>query len=67
MVAVRPLGEIDALDALSVVTVDRPIIVTTRRRSENVFGHRLSIADEIGHLPPAHRLWRARHGHRERG
>ncbi|MFW6188302.1 MAG: helix-turn-helix domain-containing protein, partial [Actinomycetota bacterium] len=47
VVAVRPLGEIDAVDAFSVVIVDRPIIVTTPRRSENVFRHRFSIAHEI--------------------
>jgi Zn-dependent peptidase ImmA (M78 family)/transcriptional regulator with XRE-family HTH domain len=50
VVALRPLGEIDAVDAFSVVIVDRPIIVTTPRRSENVFRHRFSIAHEIGHL-----------------
>ncbi len=50
VVAVRPLGEIDAVDAFSVVIVDRPIIVTTPRRSENVFRHRFSMAHEIGHL-----------------
>jgi Zn-dependent peptidase ImmA (M78 family) len=50
VVAVRPLAEIDAVDAFSVVIVDRPIIVTTPRRTENVFKHRFSIAHEIGHL-----------------
>jgi len=50
VVALRPLAEIDAVDAFSVVIVDRPIIVTTPRRSENVFRHRFSIAHEIGHL-----------------
>lgn len=50
VVAQRPLGEIDAVDAFSTVIVDRPIIVTTPRRSENVFRHRFSIAHEIGHL-----------------
>lgn len=50
VVAVRPLGEIDAVDAFSVVIVDRPIIITTPRHSENVFRHRFSIAHEIGHL-----------------
>ncbi|MGB3763480.1 MAG: XRE family transcriptional regulator [Ornithinimicrobium sp.] len=49
-VAVRPLREIDAVDAFSAVIVDRPIIITTPRRSENVFRHRFSIAHEIGHL-----------------
>lgn len=50
VVAVRPVHEIDAVDAFSVVIVDRPIIVSTPRRSENVFRHRFSIAHEIGHL-----------------
>ena len=50
VVAVRPLGEIDAVDAFSVMIVDRPIIVMTPRRSGNVFRHRFSIAHEIGHL-----------------
>ena len=50
VVAVRPLHEIDAVDAFSAVIVDRPIVITTPRRSENVFRHRFSIAHEIGHL-----------------
>ncbi|MEU4313936.1 ImmA/IrrE family metallo-endopeptidase [Nocardia sp. NPDC024068] len=50
VVAVRPFGEIDAVDAFSALLVDRPIIVTTPRRTENVFKHRFSIAHEIGHL-----------------
>ncbi|MEO3766763.1 XRE family transcriptional regulator [Streptomyces sp. B5E4] len=50
VVAARPLGEIDAVDGFSAVIVDRPIIITTPRRSENVFRHRFSIAHEIGHL-----------------
>jgi Zn-dependent peptidase ImmA (M78 family)/transcriptional regulator with XRE-family HTH domain len=50
VVVVRPLAEIDAVDAFSVVIVDRPIIITTPRRTENVFRHRFSIAHEIGHL-----------------
>lgn len=50
VVVVRPLGEIDAVDAFSVVIVERPIVITTPRRSENVFRHRFSIAHEIGHL-----------------
>lgn len=50
VVAVRPIREIDAVDAFSVIIVDRPVIITTPRRSENVFRHRFSIAHEIGHL-----------------
>jgi Zn-dependent peptidase ImmA (M78 family)/DNA-binding XRE family transcriptional regulator len=50
VVVVRPVHEIADVDAFSVVIVDRPIIITTPRRSENVFRHRFSIAHEIGHL-----------------
>lgn len=50
VVAVRPLHEIDAVDAFSAIIVARPIVITTPRRSENVFRHRFSIAHEIGHL-----------------
>lgn len=50
VVSVRPLAEIDSVDAFSIVIVDRPIIITTPRRTENVFRHRFSIAHEIGHL-----------------
>lgn len=50
VVVVRPLAEIDAVDAFSAVIVDRPIIITSPRRTENVFRHRFSIAHEIGHL-----------------
>lgn len=50
VIALRPLGEIDAVDAFSATIVDRPIIVTTPRRTENVFRHRFSVAHEIGHL-----------------
>lgn len=50
VVAVRPIAEIEAVDAFSVIIVDRPIVITTPRRTENVFVHRFSIAHEIGHL-----------------
>jgi Zn-dependent peptidase ImmA (M78 family)/transcriptional regulator with XRE-family HTH domain len=50
VVAIRPLHEVDAVDAFSVVILDRPIVITTPRRSENVFRHRFSIAHELGHL-----------------
>lgn len=50
VVAVRPLGEIDAVDAFSAVIVERPIVISTPRRSANVFRHRFSIAHEIGHI-----------------
>lgn len=50
VVAIRPLREVDAVDAFAVVIVDRPVIITTPRRSQNVFRHRFSVAHEIGHL-----------------
>lgn len=50
VIAVRPLHEIEAVDAFSAVIVNRPIVITTPRRTENVFRHRFSIAHEIGHL-----------------
>lgn len=50
VVAVRPEGEIDAVDAFSAVIVDRPILITTPRRSGKVFPHRFSVAHEIGHI-----------------
>lgn len=50
VVAVRPLSEVADVDAFSVSILDRPIIVTTPRRTENVFKHRFSVAHEIGHL-----------------
>ena len=50
VVAVRPLREIDDVDAFSVVILERPIIITTPRRTENVFKQRFSVPHEIGHL-----------------
>ena len=50
VVTVRPLREIDAVDAFSVVIVDRPIIITTPRRSESSGGSAFRIGHEIGHL-----------------
>lgn len=50
IIAVRPKSEVESVDAFSVVIVERPFIVTSPRRTENVFKHRFSIAHEIGHL-----------------
>lgn len=50
VVATRPLSEVESVDAFSVRIVERPIVITTPRRSANVFRHRFSIAHEIGHL-----------------
>lgn len=54
VVVVRPLAEVEAVDAFSVVILDRPIVITTPRRSENVFRHRFSVAHELGHLVMHH-------------
>ncbi|WP_270352064.1 XRE family transcriptional regulator [Microbacterium testaceum] len=50
VVVVRPLSEVERVDAFSAIIVERPIVVTTPRRTDNVFRHRFSIAHEIGHL-----------------
>jgi Zn-dependent peptidase ImmA (M78 family) len=50
VVVVRPLSEIERVDASSAFIVERPIVVTTPSRTRNVFRHRFSIAHEIGHL-----------------
>lgn len=50
VVGVRPLAEVSNVDAFSTVLNDRPYIMTTPRRTENVFRHRFSIAHELGHL-----------------
>lgn len=50
VVTVRREGEIEAVDAFSAIIVDRPIVITTPRRSGKVFPHRFSVAHEIGHL-----------------
>lgn len=50
IVVVRPLSEVERVDAFSAIIVERPIVVTTPRRTDNVFRHRFSIAHEIGHL-----------------
>jgi Zn-dependent peptidase ImmA (M78 family)/transcriptional regulator with XRE-family HTH domain len=44
------LDYIERVDAFSAVVAGRPIIVTTQRRSQNVFDHRFSSAHELGHL-----------------
>lgn len=45
-----PDGEIDDVDGFPAVIVDRPILLTTPRRSGKVLPRRLSVAHEIGHL-----------------
>ena len=44
------LDYIERVDAFSAVVAGRPIVVTTQRRSQNVFDHRFSSAHELAHL-----------------
>lgn len=44
------LDYIERVDAFSAVVAGRPIVVTTQRRSRNVFDHRFSSAHELAHL-----------------
>lgn len=44
------LDYIERVDAFSAIVAGRPIIVTTQRRSRNVFDHRFSCAHELAHL-----------------
>jgi len=43
-------GSIEKVDAFSTVVSERPIVISTPRRSNNVFRHRFTCAHEIGHL-----------------
>lgn len=43
-------GHIDRVDAFSTVVSDRPIIISTPRRSNDVYRHRFTCAHELGHL-----------------
>lgn len=44
------LDYIERVDAFSSVVAGRPIVVTTQRRSGNVYDHRFSFAHELGHM-----------------
>lgn len=44
------LDYIERVDAFSAIVAGRPVIVTTQRRSRNVFDHRFSCAHELAHL-----------------
>ncbi|GAA3707438.1 XRE family transcriptional regulator [Microlunatus aurantiacus] len=41
---------IDRVDAFSTVIADRPIVISTPRRSNDVYRHRFTCAHELGHL-----------------
>jgi len=43
-------SSIDRVDAFSATVSDRPIVVSTPRRSSDVFRHRFTCAHELGHL-----------------
>ncbi|TQF65311.1 ImmA/IrrE family metallo-endopeptidase [Rhodococcus spelaei] len=50
VVLVLKEGSIENVDAFSVEVSGRPIVISTPRRSNNVFTHRFTCAHEIGHL-----------------
>lgn len=43
-------GHIDRVDAFSTVASERPIVISTPRRSRDVYRHRFTCAHELGHL-----------------
>jgi Zn-dependent peptidase ImmA (M78 family)/transcriptional regulator with XRE-family HTH domain len=43
-------GHIDRVDAFSTVVSERPIVMSTPRRSRDVYRHRFTCAHELGHL-----------------
>lgn len=43
-------GAIENVDAFSIEVSGRPIVISTPRRSNNVFRHRFTCAHELGHL-----------------
>jgi Zn-dependent peptidase ImmA (M78 family) len=50
VVILRPVDYIERVDAFSMRVGERPVIITTPQRTENVFRHRFTLAHEIGHL-----------------
>lgn len=50
MVLTAGTGHIDRVDAFSTVISDRPIVISTPRRSRDVYRHRFTCAHELGHL-----------------
>lgn len=43
-------GHIDRVDAFSTVVSERPIVMSTPRRSRDIYRHRFTCAHELGHL-----------------
>lgn len=50
VVLAQQTGHIDRVDAFSTVVGERPIIISTPRRSGDVYRHRFTCAHELGHL-----------------
>lgn len=50
IVLVLEEGAIDRVDAFSTVASERLFVISTPRRSNNVYGHRFTCAHELGHL-----------------
>lgn len=50
IVLVLQEGSVERVDAFSTEVSGRPVVISTPRRSDNVFRHRFTCAHEIGHL-----------------
>lgn len=50
VVLAKDAGHIDRVDAFSTVVGERPIVISTPRRSHDVFRHRFTCAHELGHI-----------------
>lgn len=50
VVVLRPVDYIERVDAFSMRVSDRPVLITTPRRTDNVFRHRFTLAHEVGHI-----------------
>lgn len=50
VLSVRPVAELETVDSFSMFIDERPIVIATPRRTNNVFRHRFSLAHELGHL-----------------
>lgn len=50
VILARDAGHIDRVDAFSTVVGERPIVISTPRRSHDVYRHRFTCAHELGHI-----------------
>lgn len=50
VILAKDAGHIDRVDAFSTVVGERPIVISTPRRSHDVYRHRFTCAHELGHI-----------------